>query len=163
MQFVCVCQTCKNGRKYLYLMPDLQKELFFPPLVLWPLSSTCWPWPLSSLGKSDHETANLGSFMVTFDRVWKLAMKLPRLAVWKPKLPMCWKLAMKLPRFAVWDPSAEKGPWNCQCWVNSLSTQKSVVQTARVGSSMATFLNFQIWQVYPSVKELGDSKMLIPI
>ena len=30
------------------------------------------------------------------------------------------------------------------------STKKSVVQTAKVGSSMATFSNFQIWQFYPS-------------
>ena len=40
-------------------------------------------------------------------------------------------------------------PWNCQ-GRQVESTKKSVVQTAKVGSSMATFSNFQIWQVYPS-------------
>ena len=52
--------------------------------------------------------------MATFDRCLKVAIKLPRSAVWEPKLPMCWKPAMKLPRSAVWDHSAEKRPWNCQ-------------------------------------------------
>ena len=41
-------------------------------------------------------------------------------------------------------------PWKCQGWQFE-SKKKSVVQTAKVGSSISTFSNFQIWQVYPSV------------
>ena len=52
--------------------------------------------------------------MATFDRGWKVAMKLPGSAVWEPKPPVCWKPAMKLPRSAVWGHSAENRPWNCQ-------------------------------------------------
>ena len=52
--------------------------------------------------------------MATFDRGWKVAMKLPGSAVWEPKPLVGWKPAMKLPRSAVWGHSAENRPWNCQ-------------------------------------------------
>ena len=62
--------------------------------------------------KIAKQNFKIGSCMVTFDRGWKPAMKLARLAVRKSKLPMWWKPAIKLPRSAVWDHSAEKRPWN---------------------------------------------------
>ena len=37
----------------------------------------------------------------------KPAMKLPRLAVWEPKIQVCRNPAMKLPRLAVWEPKIQ--------------------------------------------------------
>ena len=75
-----------------------------------------WPWNCQGrqFHENGHKTAKVGSFMATFGRGWKVAMKLPGSAVWGPKPPVCWKPAMKLPRSAVWDHSAENRPWNCQ-------------------------------------------------
>ena len=107
---------------------------------------------------------------------WKPAMKLPRSAVWghsaEKRLWNCqgWEHASnhglgkllksgretaKVGRLAVWERGRLVGslrtwPWNCQ-GRQFESTKKCVVQTAKVGSSVATLSNFQIWQVYPSV------------
>ena len=89
---------------------------------------------------------------------------------WNCQGRQCWKVAMKLPRSAVWEHRSHHGgtkwlksghetakvsslstwPQNCQ-GRQFESTKKCVAQTAKVGSSMATFSNCPIWQVCPSV------------